>query len=33
MDAGLQNVTMELAHPSLEDLFVQVMRRAEETEA
>jgi ABC-2 type transport system ATP-binding protein len=28
-DAGLQNVSLEPAHPSLEDLFVQVMRRDE----
>jgi ABC-2 type transport system ATP-binding protein len=28
-DAGLENVSLAPAHPSLEDLFVQVMRRAE----
>jgi ABC-2 type transport system ATP-binding protein len=28
-DAGLQNVSLEPAHPTLEDLFVQVMRRDE----
>jgi hypothetical protein len=28
-DAGLQNVSLVPAHPTLEDLFVQVMRRAE----
>jgi ABC-2 type transport system ATP-binding protein len=29
-DAGLKDVSLAPAHPSLEDLFVQVMRRAEE---
>jgi len=29
-DAGLQNVSMAPAHPTLEDLFVQVMRRGKE---
>jgi ABC-2 type transport system ATP-binding protein len=32
IDSGLTNVNIEPAHPSLEDLFVQVMRRAEEAE-
>jgi ABC-2 type transport system ATP-binding protein len=30
-DAGLKDVSMAPAHPSLEDLFVQVMRRDEKT--
>ncbi len=31
-DAGLQNVSLTPAHPTLEDLFVQVMRQAEKPE-
>jgi ABC-2 type transport system ATP-binding protein len=30
-DAGLKSVSIALAHPTLEDLFVQVMRREEKT--